>query len=95
MFTKMISMKKPEEKPMVPKSYNVRVEGDLVRWLENVKIGNASTVIRAAIWLLSLQDDAMDIAKTYERRQTDKAIPPDFRKRASQVSGKGKKKPRG
>jgi len=78
-----------------PKSYNVRIDPDLVDWLESVKLGNASTVIRAALWLLSLQNDALDIIRKYERKSIDEAIPPDFRKRASQAAVSGKKKPQG
>ena len=47
------------------RAFNVRIPLDLAEFVDNVKIGNASEVIRAAVWWLSLQDNTIDIVRSY------------------------------
>ena len=47
------------------KSYNIRMDSDLVEFVENAKRGNASTIIRAATWCLMLGPDPDAVVKLY------------------------------
>ena len=85
-------MEKKVQQTAPPKPYNVRFGPEQVAWLESVKMGNVSTIIRAAVWLLSLQGDAQDIIRTFERQQIgDISIPADFRKRFPRAAREEKK----
>jgi len=92
-------MEKKLQQTAGPKSYNVRIGPEQVAWLESVKMGNASTIIRAGVWWLSLQEDHQDIIRAFERLQAEgiatKHIPPGLGKTLAQQhisSHKGKKK---
>ena len=43
------------------KPFNVKLDPDLTDWVNQIKLGNASMVVRAGVWLLSLQSDADEV----------------------------------
>ena len=81
------------------KLWNFRPNPGQKEWVKSIStlLGNNmdSEVLRAAIWHFQQCSNPLKVIRKYKMAQINEAIPPDFRKRASQAAVSGRKKPQG